>query len=59
MSVWFEAAWALTTDKSGTTAAHLHRVLTANSYPTVWAMLGRCNCSGCGGEPGVAVGGGA
>jgi len=41
MSVWFEAAWALTTDKSGTTAAHLHRVLTANSYPTVWAMLGR------------------
>ena len=41
MSVWFEAAWAFTTDKSGTTAAHLHRVLTAGSYPTVWAMLGR------------------
>ncbi len=41
MTVWFEAAWELTTSKSGTTAARLHRMLTASSYPTVWAMLGR------------------
>lgn len=41
LTVWFEAAWMLTTDKTGVSAAHIHRVLPINSYPTAWAMLAR------------------
>ncbi len=41
LTVWFEAAWLMTTDKGGVSAAHLHRVLPISSYQTAWAMLGK------------------
>lgn len=41
LTVWFEAAWLMVSDKSGVSAAHLHRVLTISSYQTAWTMLGK------------------
>ncbi len=41
LTVWFEAAWLMTADKGGVSAAHLQRVLPISSYQTAWAMLAR------------------
>jgi transposase-like protein len=41
LTVWFEVAWQMATNKSGVSAKHLHRLLPVASYPTVWAMLAR------------------
>jgi transposase-like protein len=41
LTVWFQAAWEMTTNKSGASAAHLHRMLPIGSYPTIWAIMGR------------------
>lgn len=41
LMVWFEAAWLMTADKGGVSAAHLHRVLPINSYQTAWTMLAK------------------
>lgn len=41
LTVWFEAAWLMTTSKSGTSALNLKRVLGLGSYQTAWAMLHR------------------
>ncbi len=41
LTVWFEAAWLMTTSKSGTSAANLARVTGMGSYQTAWALLAR------------------
>lgn len=41
LTVWFEVAWLMASDKSGVSAAHLHRVLPISSYQTAWTMLGK------------------
>ena len=41
LTVWFEAAWLMTTSKAGTSALNLQRVLGLGSYQTAWAMLHR------------------
>jgi len=41
LSVWFAAAWNLTTQKNGISALGLKRVLGLGSYQTAWAMLHR------------------
>lgn len=41
LTVWFEAAWLMTTNKGGISAAYLHRVLPIASYPTAWTMLAK------------------
>jgi len=41
LTVWFEAIWLLTADKTGISAAHLHRVLPIASYQTAWTMLAK------------------
>lgn len=41
LTVWFEAAWLMTTPKNGTSALNLKRVLGLGSYQTTWAMLHR------------------
>jgi transposase-like protein len=41
LTVWFAAAWQLTTQKNGISALGLKRVLGLGSYQTAWAMLHR------------------
>ena len=41
LTVWFAAAWSLTTQKNGISALGLKRVLGFGSYQTAWAMLHR------------------
>lgn len=41
LTVWFEAAWLITTGKNGVSAAHLHRMLPISSYQTAWTMLAK------------------
>lgn len=41
LTVWFAAAWFLTTQKNGVSALGLKRVLGLGSYQTAWAMLHR------------------
>jgi len=41
LTVWFAAAWQLTTQKNGVSALGLQRVLGLGSYQTAWAMLHR------------------
>ena len=41
LTVWFAAAWQLTTQKNGISALGLKRVLGLHSYQTAWAMLHR------------------
>lgn len=41
LTVWFAAAWYLTTQKNGASALGLKRVLGFGSYQTAWAMLHR------------------
>lgn len=41
LTVWFAAAWQVTTQKNGISALGLKRVLGLGSYQTAWAMLHR------------------
>lgn len=41
LTVWFAAAWYMTSTKNGVAALTLHRLLGFGSYQTVWAMLHR------------------
>ena len=41
LTVWFAAAWFLTSQKDGASALGLQRVLGLGSYQTAWAMLHR------------------
>ena len=41
LTVWFAAAWPLTTQKNGISALGLKRVLGLGSYQTAWTMLHR------------------
>lgn len=41
LTVWFAAAWQLTSAKNGVSAKTLHRVLGFGSYQTAWTMLHR------------------
>jgi transposase-like protein len=41
LTVWFQAAWQLTSQKNGISALGLQRVLGLGSYQTAWAMLHR------------------
>ncbi len=41
LTVWFAAAWHITTQKNGASALGLKRVLGLGSYQTAWAMLHR------------------
>lgn len=41
LTVWFEAAWLLTTNKAGVSAAYLHQVLPISSYQSAWTMLAK------------------
>jgi len=41
LTVWFAAAWHLTTQRNGISALGLKRVLGLGSYQTAWAMLHR------------------
>lgn len=41
LTVWFEAAWRLTTSKNGLSALELQRTLGLGSYQTAWTMLHR------------------
>jgi len=41
LTVWFAAAWYVTTAKNGVSAKTLHRVLGFGSYQTAWTMLHR------------------
>ncbi len=41
LTVWFAAAWQLTSAKNGISAKTLHRILGFGSYQTAWTMLHR------------------
>ncbi len=41
MTVWFAAAWHVTSGKNGVAAVTLHRLLGFGSYQTAWTMLHR------------------
>lgn len=41
LTVWFAAAWQMTSQKQGISALGLQRVLGLGSYQTAWAMLHR------------------
>ena len=41
LTVWFAAAWYMTSAKNGVSAKTLHRLLGFGSYQTAWAMLHR------------------
>ncbi len=41
LTVWFAAAWYMTTTKAGVSAKTLHRLLGFGGYQTSWAMLHR------------------
>jgi hypothetical protein len=41
LTIWFAAAWNMTSDKQGVSALGLKRVLEIGSTQTVWAMLHR------------------
>ena len=41
LTVWFAAAWYLTSQKNGASALGLQRVLELGSYQTAWAMAHR------------------
>jgi len=41
LTVWFAAAWYMTSAKNGVSAKTLHRLLSFGSYQTAWAMLHR------------------
>lgn len=41
LTVWFEAAWRMSTSKTGVSALELQHTLGIGSYQTVWAMLHR------------------
>lgn len=41
LTVWFAAAWYVTSSKNGVSAKTLHRLLGFGSYQTAWAMLHR------------------
>ena len=39
LTAWFEAAWAMTTNKQGVSASGIQRTLDLGSYQTAWMML--------------------
>ena len=41
LTVWFEAAWLLATNKAGVSASYLHQVLPISSYQSAWTMLAK------------------
>jgi len=41
LTVWFAAAWYMTSSKNGVSATTLHRLLGFGSYQTAWTMLHR------------------
>ena len=41
LTIWFAAAWYVTTAKNGVSAKTLHRLLGFGSYQTAWTMLHR------------------
>ena len=41
LTVWFDAAWRMTTSKNGLSALELQRTLGLGSYQTAWTMLHR------------------
>jgi len=41
LTVWFAAAWYVTSTKNGVSAKTLHRILGFGSYQTAWTMLHR------------------
>lgn len=41
LTVWFAAAWLMTTSKAGLSALELQRLLDLGSYQTAWTMLHR------------------
>jgi len=41
LTVWFAAAWQMTSSKIGVSAIHLQREMGLGSYQTAWAMLHR------------------
>jgi len=41
LTVWFAAAWSMTSAKNGVSAKTLHRLLGFGSYQTAWSMLHR------------------
>ena len=41
LTVWFSAAWLLTSSKIGVSATHLQREMQLGSYQTAWALLHR------------------
>jgi hypothetical protein len=41
LTVWFAAAWYVTSAKNGVSATTLHRLLGFGSYQAAWAMLHR------------------
>ena len=41
LTVWFAAAWQMTSQKHGVSALGLQRALGLGSYQTAWAMLHR------------------
>jgi len=41
LTVWFAAAWYITSAKNGVAAKTLHRLLGFGSYQTAWARLHR------------------
>ncbi len=41
LTIWFAAAWHVTSTKNGVSAKTLHRLLGFGSYQTAWAMLHR------------------
>ena len=45
LTVWFAAAWHLTSAKNGVSAKTLHRILGFGSYQSAWAMLHRFRCA--------------
>jgi len=45
LTVWFAAAWHLTSAKNGVSAKTLHRILGFGSYQTAWAILHRFRCA--------------
>ena len=41
LTVWFAAAWYMTSAKNGVSALQMHRLLGLGSYQTAWTMLHR------------------
>ncbi len=41
LTVWFEAAWRISTSKTGVSVLELQHTLGIGSYQTMWTMLHR------------------